>query len=79
MKINIKTIPGAKKEEIIDLGEDLFGTKSYKVKINAKPIDGEANTRLVEVLSKYFNVPKRKIKILTWFTSRDKVIDIDYG
>lgn len=79
MKININIIPWAKKEEIFDLGNDLFGNKAYKIKINAKPIDGEANKRLIEYLSEYFKLPKRKIKILSWLTSRDKVVDIDFN
>jgi len=61
----------------MDLGEDLFGNKAYRIKLNAKPIDGEANKRLIEYLSEYFKVPKRKIKIVFGFTSRDKVVDID--
>ncbi|HCB52159.1 TPA: hypothetical protein DEP21_06435 [Patescibacteria group bacterium] len=36
----------------------------YKVWVNAKPIDGEANKALIAFLSTYFNVAKSDITII---------------
>lgn len=77
MKIHIKLIPGAKKQEIQCMWEDIYWNKAYKVKISAKPIDGQANKALIEFLSQYFDISKTKINIIAGHKSRDKIIDVD--
>lgn len=51
--------PGSKKEKVENNGDDLI------VAVNARAIDGEANSRIVEVLSKFFSIPKRNIEFLS--------------
>lgn len=70
-RISIKVIPNAKVEKI-EAGEN-----GLKVWIKAKPIEGEANKRIVEVLSKYFQIPKSLISVSLGGKSRDKVIEIN--
>ena len=41
--------------------------KAYRVNINAKPMDGEANIALEKFLSKHF---KRRVRIISGFRSR---------
>jgi len=72
MNIEVKVITGAKKEEIIK--EDNL---RYKVKIRVKREKGKANKKLIEYLSKYFNVSKSKIKIIKGEYSNKKIINID--
>jgi uncharacterized protein (TIGR00251 family) len=71
MRIKIKTQPGAKKAEVLETGEGEF-----KVRVNAKPVDGAANIRLIEILAEHFNVPFGAIRIISGATSREKVIEI---
>jgi len=49
----------------------------YKIKLIAKPIDGEANKQLIEVIGEFFNVKKRFIHIDKWATSRLKLVKIE--
>lgn len=72
MKIGIKVIPGAKIEQIQpSIGEDL------KIWVKGKPKEGEANLCVIDLLAKYFNVPKRCIIIKSGFKSRNKIVQID--
>lgn len=72
MRINIIAIPGSKTHEIIKIDEN-----SYRVKIDAPAIEGEANKRLIEILAEYFNVQKFSVKILKGFKNRNKIVSID--
>ncbi len=70
IKLNIKVIPNAKKNEIMNRN----GTTV--IKINAPAIDGKANQALVKFLSKHYNVRKSDVKILKGEKSRYKVVEI---
>lgn len=48
-----------------------------KIKIAAPPVDGEANSTLIEYLSKFFKVPKRNITLVKGDTGRQKTVDIE--
>ena len=66
--VNLRISPNAKKNEIIKDGDII------KVKITALPIDGKANTALVEFFAKNFKIPKTSIEILKGETSKEKTI-----
>ena len=70
MKYAITVKPGASKDEIIETSPG-----NLTVRIHAKPHDGEANTALIGLLSKYFDVPKTSIAIVKGEKSRNKVIE----
>ncbi len=63
--------PGARKSEIAGLHDG-----HVKIKINAPPIDGKANAALIEFLSKFLDVPKSSVKILSGDKSRLKRVSI---
>jgi len=69
--IKIKVFPCSKKEEIIKKTED-----SFEVKVKEKPVRGEANKRVVEVLSLYFKIPKTKVRLVKGFKKRNKIFEI---
>lgn len=71
--INIRVIPNAKKNEVIQEAGGL------KVKITAPPVEGKANKALIEVLAEYFNVKKSAVKIIKGAKSKNKVIMIVKG
>jgi len=75
MIINVHLTPGAKQEKV-DKQIDLMWNEIYKIWIREKPIQWEANKSLIEFLSKYFNIAKSWIKILSWMKSRNKRIEI---
>ena len=71
MKISVKVNPRSSKNEIIEMPD-----KSFKVKLTAAPVEGEANNALIALLSKHFGVAKNKIKIKTGQKGRNKIIEI---
>ncbi len=71
MRIQIHTTPNSKKALVEAVGEN-----QYRVKVNAKPVDGAANIRLIEILAEHFKVPFGAIRIISGATSREKLIDI---
>ena len=71
MILSIKIIVNSKKLEIVKLNEN-----SYKIKLDEQAVDGKTNSRLIEVLSDYFNVKKSSIKILKGNKSRDKIVEL---
>lgn len=71
MKISVKVVPYSKKEMVQEVSKE-----NYIVRVNAIPSDGEANDRVVELLSKHFDVPKSKILLLRGHKSRNKVFEL---
>jgi uncharacterized protein (TIGR00251 family) len=70
--IKVKVTSNSREEKVIGEEEGFL-----KVKVRAPPEDGKANTALIEVLAKHFNVPKRCIIIQSGYTSRIKQVIID--
>lgn len=70
-KIDIKVIPGSSRNEV---GEMIGGR--LKVKVTAPPTDGEANTKVIEVISNALRKPKAYVKILYGANSTDKTIEV---
>ncbi|MCL5430101.1 MAG: DUF167 domain-containing protein [Candidatus Marsarchaeota archaeon] len=71
MKLNIIATPNAKVPSVSKIDEN-----SYKVKVDAKAIDGKANERLIEILANHFNISKSKISIIAGLKSRKKTVVI---
>ena len=71
MRISIQVKTNSKVEQI---QKAIDG--SLKVWLEAKPIKGEANRALIAVLSKFFTVPKSRIRIVSGLTSRNKIVEI---
>jgi len=72
MKLPVKIQPKSSKEAVEQLANG-----SYKIFVHSPPIDGKANTAVVEVLAKYFNVAKSNVKIISGEKSRNKIVEID--
>jgi uncharacterized protein (TIGR00251 family) len=71
MKIELKVIAGAKKEELIKVSEN-----SYRLKVCSPPEKGRANRRAIELLSEKFNVKRQDIRIVSGETSARKILEI---
>ncbi|EKD46186.1 MAG: hypothetical protein ACD_68C00112G0002 [uncultured bacterium] len=72
MKIFIKVKPNAKIDKVEQQGDD-----SFEVIVKELPIQGRANRAVMELLADYFNTPKTSLKIVSGYTSRSKIIEID--
>lgn len=75
MIINVSVVPWSKQEKI-DIQQDLMWNEVYKIWLKAKPIDGEANKNLIQILSNYFKIAKKDIIILKGNNGRLKTIEI---
>ncbi len=71
-KINLKIIPRSSQNKLIGKNEGGI----LKIKLTAAPVDGEANKKLIDFLSKEWKLPKSKIKIAKGETSRNKIVEI---
>ncbi|APR99279.1 DUF167 domain-containing protein [Pajaroellobacter abortibovis] len=69
--IQVLVVPNAKQTRVLGMYGD-----ALKVVLHAKPIEGEANRVLLEILSDYYRVPKSRVEIVKGLRSRKKWIRI---
>ena len=70
--INVYVVPNASKDEIKEIYDSFL-----KIKISSPAVDGKANKSLINFLSKYFKIPKSKIKIFKGEKNRKKVLILE--
>lgn len=70
--IDVRVIPRAGKSAIAGRRGD-----ALLVRLNAAPVDGAANTELIEVLADVLDVPKRAVSIVGGVRSRQKRVRIE--
>ena len=70
MKINIKVIPNAKKNKIVEEPGRL------KVYVSSPAVDGKANGSVIEALAGHFGVKKKNITIVAGEKNREKIVEI---
>ena len=73
MKLNIKVIPGAARNEICGW----LQADCLKVKVRAKAEDGKANQAIIELFVQAFDIKPKQIKILSGQTSPRKLLEIE--
>lgn len=80
MKIQVKAKPGAKHAEVrVEKTEGLFtkgGEPRFTVAVKEPAVDGRANRAIAEALAEYFKVPVSRVRIVSGFTSREKVVEV---
>lgn len=52
------------------------GPSEYRVAVNAPPIEGRANARLIALLAEFFDLPKSSITLRSGATSKRKRVEI---
>ena len=70
MKIKIIVKTNANENKIVGFDPNF---DAYRIKVKAKPKEGEANREIEKVLSKAFN---KKAKIISGFRSSRKLVDL---
>jgi len=70
MKIQVKVKPNSRTEEVSHEGD------SFIVKVKGPPHEGKANQAVVKLLAEHFGIPKSQVRIVSGFTSKNKVVDI---
>jgi uncharacterized protein (TIGR00251 family) len=69
----VRITPRASRNEIREILDD--GT--VKIRITAAPVDGQANTALIEFLSSVLGVAKTRLEIVAGQTGRDKIVAVE--
>lgn len=70
--VSVKVKPNSKQQMVRQEDDG-----SYTVHLKASPVDGKANTELIQLLAKTFSVPKAGIRIKAGATSKSKLLEID--
>ena len=71
LTLRVHVVPGAKRTAL-----DGFHGGRLKIRLAARPIDGEANTALCEFIAASFGVPKRNVTLISGTTSRAKALRV---
>ena len=71
-RIEVRVQPRASSNEIVGIREGVL-----RVRLQAPPVDGAANDALVRFLADEFGVPRRQVRIVSGFGSRNKVVEVE--
>ncbi len=69
-KFKVIVKPNSKENKIIGFNKD---SNTYRIQIKAKPEDNKANIELIKFLSKSL---KKKVRMVSGFKSREKIVEI---
>ena len=76
-RLAVRLTPGASADRIDGWDVDAEGRAVLKVRVRARPVEGEANTALLKFLAKTLGVPKSAVTLQRGGQSRLKMIQID--
>lgn len=76
-RLAVKLTPGASADRIDGWDVDAEGRPVLKVRVRARPVEGEANEALVKLLARTLGVPKSTVAIQRGGQSRTKIVEID--
>ena len=71
MRINVRAKPNSHKEKVEKVSD-----AEFIVSVKEPPVHGLANKAILRVLAEYFNISPFRIRIVSGYTSRQKVIEI---
>jgi uncharacterized protein (TIGR00251 family) len=70
MKIQVKVKPNSRTEDVSQEGA------SFIVRVKEPPREGKANQAVIKLLARHFRVPKSRVRILSGFRNKNKVIEV---
>ena len=73
MYVKVRAKPGAKKERIIEMGDE----RELTIHVREPAQQNFANRRIIEILAERFSVPNKSIQMLSGFRSPNKIFSID--
>lgn len=74
MKVFVTVKPGSSQEKVVENIVD-ENTREVTIWTHARAHDGEANKKVMEILSDYYKVPKTSITLVRGATSKQKVFE----
>lgn len=76
-RLPIKLTPGASADRIDGWDVDADGRPVLKVRVRARPVEGEANAALILLLAKSLGVSRSSVSLARGGQSRLKMIEIE--
>jgi uncharacterized protein (TIGR00251 family) len=73
MKIQVKVKSNSKTEEVSQESDNFI------VKVKEPPKEGRANRAVVKLLAEHFGVSQSQVRILSGFSSKNKVVEVAGG
>ena len=85
VRISVRLQQGASRDEVAGWQESGQPSQSkcneialaLRVRVRAAPVDGAANTALVQLLAKRLGVAKSRVSLVSGATARNKVVEIE--
>ena len=75
-RIPVKLTPGAAADRVDGWDVDAEGRPVLKVRVRARPVEGEANDALVRLLAKALGAPRSDVTLARGGQSRLKMIEV---
>lgn len=69
--VTVRVVPNASRNEVAQLGPD-----AVRIRLQAPPVEGKANTALAEFLSETLGIKTRQVSIVSGDRSRNKRVAI---
>lgn len=76
-RLPVKLQPGASADRIEGWESDPEGRPVLKVRVRARPVEGEANAALLKLLAKTLSVSKSAVTLARGGQSRLKMVEVD--
>lgn len=71
MRLAVQITPNARKTEVVGIIGD-----ALKIKLQAQPVEGQANAALIKWLSQQLHLPRTAITLTHGTTSRRKLLEL---
>lgn len=71
MKFNVKAKPNAREEKVEKIDDN-----NFVVSVKEKPEKGKANEAIRNALAVYFKIASARVKIVSGYSSRAKIVEI---
>lgn len=75
-QLPVRLTPGAAADRIDGWDVDAEGRPVLRVRVRARPVEGEANAALVKLIAKSLGVPKSAVSLARGGQSRTKMIAV---
>lgn len=75
-RLAVKLTPGASADRIDGWGADAEGRPVLKVRVRARPIEGEANEALIRLAARTLGVPRSAVSLVRGGQSRLKMVEV---
>jgi len=71
MRINVRARPNSREEKVEKISDIEF-----IISVKEPPVQGKANRAIINALAMYFGIGSVRVKIVSGWSSRQKVIEI---